>query len=247
MKTIRLILTPILLLLSFSLSFSIQAAEPDNSFDHFSTGFPLIGKHEFADCSDCHLLGQFKGTPLECFLCHNDNRAAGKNPQHVISSNFCDDCHTVYSWTGARYDHADVQGECQNCHNNSIAIGTSASHIASTQACEDCHNTITFDRVARVDHTAIISVTPCESCHNGVTATGKNADHILTTAPCEYCHFNTNTWSAAFVDHSVVSGACSSCHNNVIATGKATDHIDTTLECGFCHTTSSWLPAITPP
>ena len=241
MKTIRLILTPILLLLSFSLSFSIQAAEPDNSFVHFSTGFPLTGKHEFADCSDCHLLGQFKGTPLQCFLCHNDNRAAGKHPQHVISSNFCDDCHTVYSWTGARYDHADVQGACQNCHNNSIAIGTSASHIAiSTQACEDCHNTITFTRVARVDHTVVSGT--CESCHNGVIATGKNAEHVLTTAPCEYCHLNTITWSGAFFDHSVVSGACSSCHNGVIATGKPPPpgHVDTTEECGWCHTTFSW-------
>lgn len=237
MKTIRRLLTTILLLLSFSLSFSTQAAEPVGGFDHFTTGFPLIGKHEFLDCSSCHLYGQFKGTPLECFQCHNGNRAEGKHPQHLPSSDFCDDCHTVYSWPGARYDHGDVQGECQNCHNNVVAIGKSASHIASTEICEDCHNTITFTRVARVDHTAVIGT--CDSCHNGVIATGKNPGHINTIATCDYCH-NTNTWLGAFFDHSTVTEACSSCHNGVIATGKPSDHVVTTDECGFCHTTISW-------
>ena len=246
MKTFRLILAPILLLVSFSLCFSIQAAEPDDSgFDHFTTGFPLTGKHEFVDCSSCHLYGQFKGTPLNCWQCHDGSRAAGKHQQHVISSNLCDDCHTVYSWLGARYDHSDVLGECQNCHNNSIAIGKSPSHITTTEICEDCHNTITFDRVARVDHAQVIG--ECESCHNGVTATGKNAEHVYTTAPCDYCHLSTITWLGAFFDHTNVSEACSSCHNGVIATGKPSDHEPTELECGYCHTTLSWLPAIIPP
>ena len=244
MKTIRLILTPILLLLSFSLSFSIQAAEPDSGFDHFSTGFPLMGKHEFADCSSCHLYGQFKGTPLVCQLCHNGSRAAGKHPQHVISNNFCDDCHTVYSWSGAIYDHSYVQGECQNCHNNSVAIGKSASHIASTQICEDCHNTITFTRVGRVDHTAVLGT--CNSCHNGVIASGKHAEHINTIAECDFCHLNTITWLGATFDHSTATGACTSCHNDVIASGKPQDHLITTEECGFCHTTNTWDGAITP-
>lgn len=237
MKTIRLIFISILLLLSFSLNFSLQAAELDRGFDHFTTGFPLIGKHEFVDCSSCHIYGQFRGTPLQCDLCHNGSRAFGKHPQHYPSSNICDDCHTVYSWTGATYDHTDVQGTCLSCHNNSIAIGKSASHIASTDICEDCHNTITFTRVAKVDHTAVIG--SCDSCHNGVIATGKPPGHIFTTATCDYCH-NTNTWLGAFFDHSTVTGACSSCHNGVIATGKPADHVVTTEECGYCHTTTSW-------
>ncbi len=245
MKSIHLILTPILLLLSLSLGFSIQAAEPDGGFDHFSTGFPLTGKHEFIDCSSCHSFGQFVGTPRECYQCHNGSRADGKNPQHPPSSNLCDDCHTVYIWSGATYDHGDVHGECQNCHNNSIAIGKSASHIATTEICEDCHNTITFKRVARVDHADVFGT--CESCHNGVVASGKDAGHIPTIAECDFCHLNTNTWSGAVFDHSTVSGACTSCHNGVIAAGKPQDHIPTTDECGYCHTTSSWLPAITPP
>jgi len=184
MKTIRLIFIPLLLLFGFSLSFSIQATEFDHGFDHFSTGFPLTGKHEFIECSSCHSFGQFKGTPRECFQCHDGSRADGKNPDHPPSSNFCDDCHTVYTWSGATYDHGGVTDECQNCHNNSVAIGKSASHIATTDTCEDCHNTITFTRVAKVDHTDVLGT--CESCHNGVTATSKSASHIATSAPRDY-------------------------------------------------------------
>jgi hypothetical protein len=244
MKTVRLIFISILLLPGFSLSFSIQAAELERKFDHYSTGFPLTGKHELIDCNSCHSFGQFKGTPRECPLCHNGGREPGKHPQHFPSSNFCDECHTVYSWSGGRYDHRDVQGQCQKCHNNSIVIGKSASHIASTQTCEDCHDTSTFTRVARVDHTAVSGT--CESCHNGVIASGKNTGHIPTIATCDFCHLNTNTWLGAVFDHSTVSGACTSCHNGVIAEGKSRDHLSTTDECGYCHTTNSWLPAITP-
>jgi len=247
MKTVRLIFIPILLLLGFSLSFLIQAAELESEFDHYSTGFPLTGKHEFIDCSSCHLFGQFKGTPLECPLCHNGSRAPGKHPEHFPSSNFCDDCHTVYTWSGAKYEHSDIQGECQNCHNNSIEVGKPASHIASTQTCEDCHNTITFSRVTKVDHTAVLGT--CSSCHNGSIATGKNAEHIFTIAECDFCHLNTITWSGARFDHSAVTGACSSCHNGVIATGKSPEHLLTNDECGYCHKSTTWdgaLPALTP-
>ena len=65
--SIKFILITILL----ALNFPIQAAEEIEGFDHFTTGFPLLGRHEFLDCSSCHIGGQFKGTPLVCELCHD--------------------------------------------------------------------------------------------------------------------------------------------------------------------------------
>ena len=172
-----------------------QAEEAEiKGFDHFTTGFPLIGRHDLIDCSDCHIAGQFKGTPLNCGQCHNGIRAPGKNLQHYRSSNFCEDCHTEYTWQGAKFDHSDVVGECQDCHNNIVAIGKSPSHILTTSICEDCHNTITFDRVGRVDHASVIG--SCSSCHNGVDATGKPADHPETTEECNSCH-TVFTWQGA--------------------------------------------------
>ena len=236
--------TPLMMLLRLSfillllaLFIPAQAAEPASGFDHFATGFPLIGRHKVIDCSECHIAGQFKGTPMVCGFCHNNIRAPGKHPHHVPSSNFCDDCHTERTWLGAKYDHIGIQDACMTCHNNSIAIGKSASHILTTSICENCHNTITFDRVARVDHADVIGV--CSSCHNGTVATGKHPTHIQTTLECDYCH-TTITWSGARFDHSLATGACSSCHNGVIATGKDANHIDTTDDCGECHTTQSW-------
>ena len=181
-------------LLLLVLSVPAQGEEQAAGFDHFSTGFPLIGRHDRIDCSDCHIAGQFKGTPVDCGLCHNGIRAPGKHRQHLPSSNFCEDCHTEYTWLGARFDHSDVFGECEECHNNIIAIGKSPSHILSTSSCEDCHNTISFGHVSRVDHTSVLG--SCSSCHNGVVATGKPADHPLTTDECNACH-TVFTWDGA--------------------------------------------------
>lgn len=185
-----------LLLLSFSNTAlpAEKEGESVSAFDHFSTGFPLIGRHEFIDCADCHIAGQFKGTPMECGLCHNGIRAPGKHVKHLPSSNFCDDCHTDRTWLGAKFDHVDVRETCESCHNNIIAIGKSPSHILSTSICEDCHNTITFDRVGKVDHASVIG--SCSSCHNGVIATGKPADHPDTTEECNICH-SVYTWDGA--------------------------------------------------
>lgn len=232
-----------LILLSGSLLFfnsSTYAADKYESFDHFTTGFPLTGAHQFLDCSSCHIGGMFKGTPLECVLCHNNSRAPGKHAEHITSSNRCDDCHTDKTWRGARFDHADVVGPCTNCHNNRISIGKSPSHIATTTQCEDCHNTLTFNRVGRVDHAAVLG--SCSSCHNGIKATGKSPQHITTIAQCDSCH-NTITWRGARFDHVDVTGPCSSCHNNVIAIGKHPAHLPTTVECNSCHTTNGWLGA----
>lgn len=183
----------LLFVLLLALPDSGHAVEKISGFDHFTTGFPLTGRHEMIDCSECHIAGQFSGTPLECGLCHDNVRAPGKHLQHFTTSNFCDDCHTEHSWKGARFDHGDIQAPCQSCHNNVVAVGKSASHIASSEICEDCHNTISFDHVGRVDHVSVIG--SCSSCHNGLIATGKPPGHIITSDECNECH-TTYTWDA---------------------------------------------------
>jgi hypothetical protein len=236
-----------LLLLAGSLLFpnaSTYAADKYESFDHFATGFPLTGAHQFLDCSRCHIGGMFKGTPLECVLCHNNSRAPGKHVQHIASGNRCDNCHTDRTWIGARFDHGEVVAPCESCHNNQVSLGRSPSHIATTSQCGDCHNTLTFNRVGRVDHAAVLGT--CSSCHNGVTSTGKSPQHIATLSQCDVCH-NTITWKGARFDHIDVTGPCSGCHNNVIAIGKSPTHIPTTDECNSCHVTTGWQGATNNP
>ena len=40
------------------------------AFDHVTTGYLLIGQHEFVSCEACHVGGVFKGTPKRCAGCH---------------------------------------------------------------------------------------------------------------------------------------------------------------------------------
>jgi hypothetical protein len=231
------------MLLVLTLSATAQAAEQGSGFDHFATGFPLIGRHTLIDCSSCHIAGQFKGTPMECGLCHNNIRAPGKNPQHFPTSDFCDNCHTEYSWTGARFDHTDLNdpSACNSCHNNVIAIGMPASHIPVLPGsnCDYCHNTLKFDHVTRVDHAAVDSA--CSRCHNGSIATGQNPSHVPTLpgSECDLCHLSFASWTTAVTYvHDNISKPCSECHDGVTATGKndaPTTHCPTTDDCSVCH------------
>ena len=63
-RTIRKLII-LILLTGFS---SFASAE---TFDHFTTGFPLSGAHVGADCESCHTRGIFVGTPTRCESCHS--------------------------------------------------------------------------------------------------------------------------------------------------------------------------------
>jgi hypothetical protein len=171
-----------LILLASSFMFinsSIHAADDFENFDHFSTGFPLTGKHEFLDCSSCHIGGQYRGTPLECVLCHNNSRAPGKNSGHIPSSNRCDDCHSDQTWKGARFDHLQVTGLCLSCHNGSTATGKSTTHFVTTLDCDRCHATTRWTPLILFrhdspdypgDHRTTVLCVDCHRTNNQVIA-----------------------------------------------------------------------------
>ena len=45
-------------------------AQAGSAFDHFTTGFELVGKHRDVPCEGCHVNAVFKGTPRDCVGCH---------------------------------------------------------------------------------------------------------------------------------------------------------------------------------
>jgi len=154
------------------------------------------------DCEYCHQPNSWLSVTRvdhyavagPCQSCHNGVTATGKTPDHVVSSNVCDDCHRTFIWTGAVYDHTNISDSCITCHNGVVAIGKNPTHILTTNFCEDCHNTFNFAPVVRVDHNDVIG--SCSSCHNGVIATGKNPGHLDTVEDCLICH-NTSAWLPA--------------------------------------------------
>ena len=212
-------------------------------FDHFTTGFELTGAHRDAPCESCHIDATFKGTPRECVGCHSPNsrvRATAKSATHVMSTQFCADCHTTVAWRPAsRFDHSQVTGSCATCHNGVQATGKHPGHVQTSQDCGVCHRTTAWVPAGFV-HDGITG--NCFSCHNGAAATGKGPRHITSGNDCETCHATTS-WIPARFSHAGITGNCSSCHNGTAATGKGSQHIPVGNDCESCHTTSTWRPA----
>jgi hypothetical protein len=105
-------------------------------FDHDRTRFPLIGKHQRVQCTDCHQTKAYKEAPTACVGCHRkDDRHEGR-----FGTN-CSQCHTPNQWAGARFDHGKTrfaltgrhaQVGCYNCHKQ--------KHVARPTLATDCYN-----------------------------------------------------------------------------------------------------------
>jgi len=85
------------------------SASPDETFDHFATGFPLTGFHLQVECESCHVGGNFEDTPSKCVSCHDSGgfvQTSSKPGNHPRTTNSCDNCHTTSDWNKLlRVDH----------------------------------------------------------------------------------------------------------------------------------------------
>jgi len=101
------------------------------TFDHSGTSFPLTGAHITADCYDCHVGGQFTGTPTTCFFCHQGDYNTATNPNHLAAGypTSCQFCHTTFNWNSnfnhdQQYfpiysgEHRNEWDQCSDCHPN---------------------------------------------------------------------------------------------------------------------------------
>jgi hypothetical protein len=212
-----------------------------SSFNHFLTGFPLAGSHSSVDCASCHVGGRFKGTPRQCFACHNGATATGKTQAHPQTTNLCESCHLTTTWREMRFiDHTQATAACASCHNGTFAVGKPANHVVTAAPCGNCHqSTVSFGGGTIMNHAGITAA--CASCHNGTLALGKSANHVPTTLPCETCHQSTITWLGGTFTHAATDTNCSSCHNGTAATGLTTPpHVPVTgVQCSNCHTNTA--------
>ncbi len=211
-------------------------ATVSTNFDHFKTGFPLLGAHIEVACESCHLRGVFKGTPTKCASCHNGVIATGKPQNHIPTSEACSNCHSpnskVWDLDGG-FNHNGITGNCISCHNGVKATGKGRSHIKTSDKCEACHaSTRNWQPVVNVDHNEVRGT--CSSCHNNRLAQGKGPTHIQTNQECDSCHKSTKDWSAGTVDHSKITSNCATCHSK----DKPNKHFPTTADCSQCHKTN---------
>jgi Zn finger protein HypA/HybF involved in hydrogenase expression len=214
--------------------------------------FPLVGAHAMLDCEACHkgaATGQFAGLSTACYTCHQQEFKTS-NFDHV-SAGFpttCENCHTVDTWFGAKFDHLKYTGyaltgmhatlECTACHINGKYKGTPA-------ACFACHQP-DYKRTVDPSHVQAALPHDCGICHSTANWLNAKFDHLAytgyaltgkhATLQCKQCHAS---------GYAGTPSACASCHQkdyngttnpNHKAAGFPTD-------CSICHTTAGWIPS----
>ncbi len=155
-------------------------------FDHNLAAFKLDGKHTEVACEKCHVNNVFKGTPSDCYSCHQQNDE--HNGQFGTE---CSSCHSTASWDDASFDHgrsnfpltgAHISVSCEGCHANDRFAGTPTD-------CAACH-------AEPVSHAGQFGM-ECAACHNtdAWSPAQFNGEHTFPlnhgeqgTVACATCH-----------------------------------------------------------
>lgn len=132
-------------------------------FNHEFTRFPLLGKHQNAECSACHLTKNFQQAHTDCISCHkNDDTHQG-----ALGVD-CGLCHNPNSWSLWIFDH-NIQTQfaltgahdglsCKSCHINTDTKLPEQTCIACHRSddkhrgqfgknCARCHTTDSFKSI----------------------------------------------------------------------------------------------------
>lgn len=169
-------------------------------FDHTTTKFALLGKHQSTACAACHVRPALQVTPKyeTCAACHTD-------PHKGAFKQDCKACHNEQSFAKAPFDHGTTAfaltgrhapAACTACH-------TSLARVAQRTAKPTVPATVDFGGLKR----------DCASCHDDV----HRAD---LGAACESCH-TTERFAVATYTHRMASpffadghapATCASCH-----------------------------------
>jgi len=200
----------------------------DATFDHNKAAFRLEGQHATVECQQCHVNSVYKGTPTDCYSCHQKDDS--HNGQFGTD---CAACHNPNSWQDATFDHNlsafKLEGqhatvECQQCHINNVFQGTPTN-------CYSCHQ-------KDDSHNGQFG-TDCAACHNANSWKDVTFDHNLTAFPLTGAHLNTSC-AQCHVNNTFAgtSSQCSACHADPTFHAGAFG-----LDCASCHSTSGWQPA----
>ena len=203
---------------------SPEGWSPSN-FDHDRSLFKLTGAHVQVKCEACHVNGVFKGTPMDCFSCHQQNDV------HIGQLGVvCETCHTTDAWLPARFDHnttafkltgSHMNAACKSCHGNGIYKNTPTD-------CYSCH-------ASKDVHKGQYGKN-CGACHQTTTWSGAKFDHNTTAFPLSGNHVKVN---------------CVSCHKNDVFRGTPRncfschakdDRHNGQLgqDCAVCHAPTGW-------
>lgn len=201
----------------------------DIEFDHDTTDYPLLGKHQEVACTDCHEDKTFRVTPTTCYGCH-----AADDFHDGRSGNKCETCHNPTSWQDSSFDHArdtrfQLEGKhaeltCSDCHSEDPFKDQNDAACVSCHLEDDEHEKHNGDR--------------CDTCHISTTWAESIFDHDRDTQyqllgahgsiECTDCHVEP-------IFEVVLQTACNDCHAD-----DDPHQGEQGMECKDCHNESSW-------
>lgn len=227
-------------------------ARSDMEFDHATTGFTLLDRHEDVGCASCHEGLRFDDltgrVPQEdCASCHLDVHLG-------TPTQSCASCHTTAAFSQIReglvhpadfpLEGAHLQASCESCHTDDLG----GAFSPPDRECSSCHMGDYFSSEL-VDHQALGFSTYCTDCHSTLDFRNVAFDHFTISSgfelrgqhagiECTTCH------SLPGGDLPVVPAGtqdCVSCHlldyeGEHSGSGYPTD-------CLACHGESSWSGA----
>ena len=223
-----------------------------NIQQHFNR-FPLVGAHALLQCDSCHknaAVGQFQGLSTDCLSCHAAQFQQAANPNHAASGfpTSCQECHSMDTWFGAKFDHLRFAGfaltgmhaslDCTACHVGGRFKGTPVD-------CLGCHAK-DWAITSNPNHITAGFPTSCATCHNTSSWMNVNFNHAMSgwplsgahaKVPCAQCHINGR--------YTAMPTTCSSCHMTDFQKTTNPNHVSGgfPIDCSICHSTISWANA----
>lgn len=221
------------------------------SFDHSRTRYPLIGKHRFVKCVDCHIGGlNYKPKFAECTNCHKDYHKG----QFVTNGKIidCSKCHNVHGFQPSTFsieDHNKTKFQLSGGH---LAIPCQKCHYKNDNwqfkkiglECIDCHKNVHGTEITE----KFIQKNNCKSCHDTeswatITFDHNRTDFVLrgkhAELNCRDCHYKKDVVGRKVFKFASLKSNCEECHKDIhFGQFKENDKSD----CQRCHTFNNWKP-----
>ena len=228
-------------------------------FDHNTTGYKLLFKHEKVDCEKCHTLKTKKGVrsylglKTTCFACHEkDDKHKGKLGKE------CETCHTEKDWKETLFNHdktkyplrgKHLKAKCETCHpQKDKGIFTVEKYDSCTSpGCHDTkergfftHGEQFKDRKCEDCHT-VNGWKPSEFKHENPKYTGYKLEGKHAEKKCEVCHRpNPLTKEVRFKPFDTKKCNSAECHDTKERGGLTHGEQFKDKKCDDCHTVKAW-------
>jgi hypothetical protein len=226
-----------------------ESFKPAPKFNHATTKFPLLGKHQVVDCAKCHKIETKEGKNFQNFkgIQFNNCNSCHKDVHQNKFGQDCRQCHNETSFQTIKgtnnFDHSKTGFVLAEKHLNiscNLCHKTKYTDPIKHDKCIDCHSDYHNGQFIELGITI-----DCSKCHTvkGFTETGFTieqhnlGDFILDglhqTTACSACHKKTEKWNFR-----EIGKTCTDCHTDYhngqfIKLGVAPN-------CSQCHTTKGF-------